>query len=152
MEAMRNGDAAAMAFDRDGQGLEGDPRQFVLRGDPRLDRVMASLEGLGVDRFTIVLRFRYPDDADVFPTFPAFKKGGRFSAARIKAVRLAQRELGDLIGEAVQTAIRGTAADGCELLVEAVVVVARDGGVTAHTTVIAPDPDGDFCDRPIELM
>ncbi len=155
MKAMGIGNVAAMAFDRDDRGLEGDPRQFVLRGDPRLDRVMASLEGLGVDRFTIVLRFRYPDDADVFPTFPAFKKGGRFSAARIEGVQRAQRELSALVQEAVQAAVSGTDAEGHELLVEAVVVVARDGGergITGYMTAISTGIDNDFRDRPIELL
>lgn len=151
MSAMKHGDVAAMVLDQNGEGAEGDPRQFVLRAHPEIDGVMASLEGLGVDWFTIVLRFRYPDDADVFPTFPVFRKGGRFSAARIEGVQRAHRELSALVQEAVS----GTGGEDQELLVEAVVVVTRDSGkrgITAYTTVMVTDLDSDFRDRPIELF
>jgi hypothetical protein len=146
---------AAMVIDRANESAEGQPQQFTLRGNPEAEKVMATLESQGVNQFTIVLRFRYSDDADVFPTFPEFEKGGRYSAARIQAVQKAQRELGALVQDAVQASIVGTDAENQELLVEAVVFASRDGGgqsITAFTTVISTDPQGGFRDRPIELL
>ncbi len=146
---------AAMVIDRANESAEGQPQQLLLQGNPEVESEMASLEGLGVRRFTVLVRSRDGDDADVFATMPELRSSGRFSAKRVAAIERAQRRLGQLVREAVLAALVGTDAEDRLVFVEAVVVLSKDGGnrgITAYATVISTDADGGFCDQPIELL
>ncbi len=154
MSAMKNGDVAAMVLDQNGEGAEGDPRQFVLRGDAYCAERLDKLEQLGVTFFRCLIRTRGGDICNSRPGTPTFKKGTRLSLRRLEEVARLTETLSDLVAASVAEAVEGTSAEGYDVLIEANVIVSDpDGprGIAALVTVInAYDPE--FDNREIQIL
>ena len=134
--------------------VEGDPQPFVLRGNAECERLIASLDELGVASFSCLCRTRYGDSADVFSTTPEFKKGIRLSHRRLEEVWRATRRVGDYVWKAVFQAVEETGAEGCDLLIEANVIIGdpdHPRGIVAWVTAFVTC-ETDFEDREMWLL
>jgi hypothetical protein len=145
---------AAMVIDRANESAEGQPRQYVLRGDAYCTERLDRLDQLGVTIFRCLIRTRGGDICNSRPGTPTFKKGTRLSLRRLEeAARLVQT-LSDLVADSVTEAVEGTSAEGYDVLIEANVIVSDpDGprGIAALVTVInAYDPE--FDNREIQIL
>jgi hypothetical protein len=136
------------------EGVEGDPKQFVLRGNAKCDALLDTLDQLGVISFKCFCRTRYGDSSDVFTTTPEFKKGVSLSRRRLEEVRQAASLVGDCVWEAVFQAVEKTGVEDYDLLIEACVVVSDPDDprcivawVTAFVTF-----ESDFEDRKMWLL
>jgi hypothetical protein len=133
---------------------EGDPKQRGLAEDQDCASFLDALEQLGVMHFTCIIRTRCLDSSDVFTTTPQFKKGTRVSAHLLERAELLARSLGQRIAEAVAESLAGTSADGYDLYVESVVIVADPDGqrdIVAWVTAISLS-DSDFERREVHLI
>ena len=134
--------------------VEGDPQPFVLRGNAECELLIASLDELGVASFSCLCRTRYGDSADVFSTTPEFKKGVPLSRRRLEEVGRAISRVGDGVWKAVLQAVEETGVEGCDLLIEANVIIGdpdHPRGITAWVTAFVTC-DSDFEDRKISLL
>lgn len=147
-------DEQALVFDRNEAVSEGDPRQFVLRGDADCDALLNELEGLGVTHFRCLIHARADDGCNSSPETPSFKRGARLSDRRLEQAKRLAKKLCDLVADSVTEAVEGTSAEGSDLLIEANVIVSDpDGprGILAWVTVVgAYDPE--FNSREIEIL
>ncbi len=154
MSAMKNGDVVAMVLDRNGEGAEGEPRQFVLRGDAYCTERLDKLEQLGVTYFRCLIRTRGGEICNSCPATPTFKKGTRLSLPRLEEVARLTETISDLVANSVTEAVEGASAAGYDLLIEANVIVSDpDGprGIAALVTVIDAY-DSEFDSREIEIL
>jgi hypothetical protein len=134
--------------------VEGDPKKFVLRGNAECEKMLETLDQLGVASFKCLCRTRYGQSGDVFATTPKYKKGVPLSRRRLEDVEPATSWFGDCIQEAVFQAVEKTGVEDYDLLIEACVVVSDPdhprrivAWVTAFVTC-----ESDFEDREMWLL
>ena len=87
---------------------EGDPHPFVLRENAECERLLDTLEELGVTEWRYGA---WADEfgSDFFMTFPHFKERGvRYSAAHLESVRAALSQLALLLDDAIRPSLAGT--------------------------------------------
>ena len=116
---------------------EGDPKPFVLRGNVECERLLDTLEHLGVTFFEYVY-WRDEMGSDSFRTWPSFKENGiLFSATHLESVRTAQVKLMCLLDDALELSLAGTYEEDADLMVRYAVLVS-DGRreISAHFKVI----------------
>lgn len=102
---------------------EGDPKPFVLRGNAECEHLLSTLARLGVTSFRCFGRSRNGDNAEVFATMPDFKVGVRVSASGLEEVRRTTASISHLIWCAACESVAIVSAEGCDLLVEALVFI-----------------------------
>jgi hypothetical protein len=117
--------------------VEGEPKQFVLRGNEECKRLLDTLERLGVTWFEYVY-WRDEMGSDNFITWPIFKKKGiRFSATHLESVKMAQIKLTCLLDDALEHSLAGTYEEDADLMVCFSVSVSKEGRkISAHLKVI----------------
>jgi hypothetical protein len=133
---------------------EGDPKQFVLRGNAECDALLDTLDQLGVARFNCLCRTRYCESGDVFATTPKFKRGVRITRRRLQAAEHRARLLCDCVQEAVFQAVEKTWVEGYDFLIEAIVVISdpdHPRGIIAWVTAFVTC-ESDFEDREMWLL
>lgn len=131
--------------------VEGDPKQFVLRGNVECERLLDTLERSGVTFFRCLCRTRDGQTGDDFPAMLEFKRGVRLSSSRYEGIKRAASLVSRLISDAALEAVEATSAEGQELLIEAAVSVTAPRGIHVAVTVFYPS-DSDFKDREIPLL
>ncbi len=134
--------------------VEGDPKQFVLRGNAECDALLDTLDQLGVASFNCLCRTRYCESGDVFATTPKFKRGVRITRRRLQEAEPKARSLCDCIQEAVFQAVEKTGVEDYDLLIEACVVVSdpdHPRGIVAWVTAFVTVEAG-FEDREMWLL
>ena len=116
---------------------EGDPKPFVLRGNVECERLLDTLEHLGVTFFEYVY-WRDEMGSDSYYTWPSFKKKGvRYSVTRLESVKMAQFQLGSLLRDAVEESLAGTYEEDADMMVCFSVSVCQERReITAHIKVI----------------
>jgi len=90
---------------------EGDPHPFVLRENAECERLLDTLEELGVTEWRYAV---WADEfgSDCFVTVPHFKERGvRYSAAHLESVWAALSQLALLLDGAIRPSLAGTAND-----------------------------------------
>jgi hypothetical protein len=102
---------------------EGDPKQFVLRGNAECEHLLSTLARLGVTSFRCFGRSRNGDNAEVFAMMPDFKVGVRVSASGLEEVRRTTASISHLIWCAACESVAIVSAEDCDLLVEALVFI-----------------------------
>jgi hypothetical protein len=134
--------------------VEGDPKQFVLRGNAECEKMLETLDQLGVASFNCLCRTRYVQSGDVFATIPKFKKGVRITRRRLQEAEPRTRSLCDCIQEAVFQAVEKTGVEGYDFLIEAIVVISdpdHPRGIIAWVTAFVTC-ESDFEDREMWLL
>lgn len=91
--------------------------QFTLRGNPEVEALVQQLRDLGVIECRPVSRVYWPTNITVFPSMPLLRCGRRYSATSIRAIEIAQAQIGRLIADEVENLVAETVG-GYELLVE----------------------------------
>jgi len=117
--------------------VEGDPKPFVLRGNEECERLLDTLEHLGVTWFQYVY-WRDQMGSDSYITWPIFKKKGiRFSATHLESVKMAQIQLTGLLDDALEQSLAGTYEEDADLMVCFSVSVSEGRReISAHFKVI----------------
>lgn len=117
--------------------VEGDPKQFVLRGNAECERLMLALQGLGVEEFDCIFW------RDSFGTAscigrPYFKSTGvRITTRHLDAVSDGQNRLSSLLDSAIETALEDCDCAESDLMVRFHVSLgAINHGITAFVQVI----------------
>lgn len=132
------------------ESCEGDPKQFVLRGNEECERLLDTLERSGVTFFRCLCRTRDGETGDVFPAMLEFKRGLRLSSSRYQGIQWTATLASRLISDAAIEAVEHTSAEGHELLIEAAVSLTDPRSIYAAVTVFYFG-DSDFNDREIPL-